>query len=79
MRFLKGRKPGDSLYEIQKEAKEQNKAARKGRKAGSNRRDRRGRQISVLYLLPSIIGVLLFFVLPFLIVVYYSVIDKSIN
>lgn len=79
MRFLKGRKPKESLYELQNEATEQNKAARKGRKTGSNRRDRRGRQISVLYLLPSIIGVLLFFVLPFMIVFYYSVIDNPIS
>ena len=33
----------------------------------------------MLYLLPSVIGVLLFFVLPFLIVVYYSVVDNPIN
>lgn len=79
MRLLKGRKPRKSLYELPEEAKELNKAVRKGRKAGSNRRDRRGRQISVLYLLPSVVGVLLFFVLPFLIVIYYSVIDNPIS
>lgn len=79
MQFFKGSKPKESLYELPKEAKQQNKSARKGRKTGSNRRDRRGRQISVLYLLPSIIGVLLFFVLPFLIVIYYSVIDNPIS
>ena len=31
------------------------------------------------FLLPSILGVLLFFVLPFFIVIYYSVIDNPIN
>lgn len=51
----------------------------KSGKSGSNRRTRRGKLISVLYLLPSVIGVLLFFVLPFLIVVYYSVVDNPIN
>ncbi len=55
------------------------KPAGKSRKTNSNRRDRRGKQISVLYLLPSVIGVLLFFVLPFFIVIYYSVIDDPIN
>lgn len=55
------------------------KPAGKSRKINSNRRDRRGKQISVLYLLPSVIGVLLFFVLPFFIVIYYSVIDDPIN
>ncbi len=79
MRFLKGKKPQKSLYELQEEATEQNKTLKKSRRAGSNRRDRRGKRISVLYLLPSILGVLLFFVLPFLIVIYYSVIDNPIN
>lgn len=51
----------------------------KSGKSGGNRRTRRGKRISVLYLLPSVIGVLLFFVLPFLIVVYYSVVDNPIN
>lgn len=51
----------------------------KSGKSSSNRRTRRGKRISVLYLLPSVIGVLLFFVLPFLIVVYYSVVDNPIN
>lgn len=80
MRFLKGResKPGRK-YKAFEAGKEQAKPARKGRKAGSNRRDRRGKRISVLYLLPSIIGVLLFFVLPFFIVFYYSVIDNPIS
>ncbi len=34
---------------------------------------------SALYLLPSIIGVALFFVLPFLVVIYYSLIDNPIS
>lgn len=55
------------------------KRKQKSGKSGSNRRTRRGKRISVLYLFPSVIGVLLFFVLPFLIVVYYSVVDNPIN
>ena len=51
----------------------------KSGKSGGNQRTRRGKRISVLYLLPSVIGVLLFFLLPFLIVVYYSVVDNPIN
>ena len=51
----------------------------KSSKAGSSRRACRGKRISVLYLLPSVLGVLLFFVLPFLIVIYYSVVDNPIN
>ncbi len=40
---------------------------------------RRVKNISAIYLLPSVIGVALFFVLPFLVVIYYSVIDNPIS
>ena len=49
------------------------------RKNGSNRRDKKGKLMSFGYLLPSLGGVLLFFVLPFLIVIYYSMVDNPIN
>ncbi len=52
---------------------------KKRKKSGSNRRTRRGKLISTGYLLPSAAGVLLFFVLPFLIVIYYSVVDNPIS
>ena len=39
---------------------------------------KRVKNISGLYLLPSIIGVALFFVLPFLVIIYYSLIDNPI-
>lgn len=50
-------------------------------KAGKNRnrRERRGKRIANICLFPSLVGVLLFFVLPFFIVIYYSVIDNPIN
>ena len=44
-----------------------------------SRSRRRDRWISTSFLLPSVLGVLLFFVLPFFIVIYYSVIDNPIN
>lgn len=44
-----------------------------------NQRQRKGKLISVGYLLPSVIGVLIFFVLPFFIVMYYSVVDNPIS
>lgn len=37
------------------------------------------RRVSGLFLAPSLIGVLLFFVLPFLVVIYYSFVDNSIS
>ena len=39
---------------------------------------KRIKKISALYLLPSVIGVALFFVLPFLVIIYYSLIDNPI-
>lgn len=50
-------------------------------KAGKNRnhRERKGKRIANICLFPSLVGVLLFFVLPFFIVFYYSVIDNPIN
>ena len=48
------------------------------RKYGSARLRRwRGRAVSWLYLAPSLIGVGLFFVLPFGVVIYYSMITAS--
>lgn len=48
-------------------------------KAHKNQKHRKGKLISVGYLLPSVIGVLIFFVLPFFIVTYYSVVDNPIS
>ncbi len=44
-----------------------------------NKRMQRGKLISWGYLFPSLAGVLLFFVLPFLVVIYYSMVDNPIN
>lgn len=52
---------------------------KKSKKTGSNRRTRKGKLISAGYLFPSAASVLLFFVLPFLIVVYYSLVDNPIS
>lgn len=59
------------------EAKAERKAARK---LGSARLRRwRGRAVSWLYLIPSLIGVGLFFVLPFGVVIYYSTINNPVQ
>lgn len=79
MRFLKGKKPKGNSPITGAEEKKLNRTVRKSSKAGSNRSNRRGKRISILYLLPSVVGVLLFFVLPFMIVIYYSVIDNPIS
>ena len=40
---------------------------------------KRAKRYSALFLLPSIIGVSIFFAIPFLVVVYYSFIDDPVN
>lgn len=44
-----------------------------------SKRNNRGRKVSWGFLSPSLLGVLLFFVLPFCVVMYYSVVDNPIN
>ena len=47
-------------------------------KRDKNKR-KRGRKISSIFLAPSILGVLVFFVLPFFVVIFYSFLDILIN
>lgn len=42
-------------------------------------RETKGKRISLIYLLPSLGGVVLFFVAPFFVVFYYSLVDNPIN
>ncbi len=42
-------------------------------------RERKGRRIAILCLFPSVSGVLLFFIAPFLVVFFYSMVDNPIN
>ena len=41
--------------------------------------EKRGKKISVLFLSPSLLGVLTFFVVPFFVVIYYSFVDNPIS
>lgn len=43
------------------------------------KRSRKDRKNAVLFLAPSLLGVLLFFVIPFFVVIYYSLIDNPIS
>lgn len=43
------------------------------------KRSRKDKKNAVLYLAPSLLGVLLFFVIPFFVVIYYSLVDNPIN
>ena len=43
------------------------------------KRDARGRKVSSVFLSPSVLGVLVFFVIPFFVVFFYSVVDNPIS
>lgn len=44
-----------------------------------SKHERRARYVSMFYLSPSIIGVLVFFVIPFLVVIYYSLVNNPVQ
>lgn len=44
-----------------------------------NQKKKRHRRVSGLFLAPSLLGVLTFFVLPFLVVIFYSLVDNPIS
>ncbi|MBR5799664.1 MAG: sugar ABC transporter permease [Lachnospiraceae bacterium] len=75
------------MRSLKKDVAEKIKNADKPVKASAKKRTeskmtaskRRGTGISWLYLSPSLAGVLLFFVLPFFVVVFYSLVDNPIN
>lgn len=48
-------------------------------KVRTDKNERRIRNTSRLFLLPSVLGVLLFFVVPFAVVIYYSMVDNPIS
>ncbi len=47
--------------------------------AGSGRHEKRARRASALFLTPSVLGVLAFFIVPFIVVIVYSLVDNPIN
>ena len=77
------RKPegfGDQMKQFrEKISREQKKQMRVLRRQYRKNRPLKEKIGSVLYLAPSLLGVLLFFVLPFFVVIYYSVVDNPIT
>lgn len=55
------------------------KLFQKKEKVNKQKKKQRKDRVSGLFLAPSLIGVLLFFVLPFLVVIFYSFVDNSIS
>ena len=49
------------------------------KKLKMSKTERRERTISNLFLMPSLVGVLLFFILPFAVITYYALVDNPIN
>ncbi len=79
MYFPGSRKKKESPLFLKKKGDKPAAAFKKGKKPGSDRRERRGKLVSAGFLFPSAAGVLLFFVLPFFIVIYYSVVDNPVS
>lgn len=59
--------------------KADNNTEKSGIRNRQKRRDTRRKRISVLYLSPSVLGVAVFFILPFLVIIYYSMIDNPVS
>lgn len=51
----------------------------KKEKNNLHKKDDRGKRLSAGFMAPSVLGVLMFFVIPFIVVIYYSVVDDPIN
>ena len=58
-------------------AEPETKPKKKKFRIGVSRRERRERFLTSFYMLPSVAGVLTFFILPFFVVIYYSLIDDT--
>ncbi len=56
-----------------------NLSEKKRKTTKANARDGKGKAVSWAFLFPSLFGVLVFFVLPFFVVIYYSVVDNPIS
>jgi len=58
---------------------EQITVGKKKQKVKAGRRLKKQKRNSMLFLTPSVLGVALFFVIPFIVVVYYSMVDNPIS
>ena len=80
MKKLKKTEKADKKLKSVKTAKKVDKdLIRQIKKNRNKKRIWRERAGSALYLAPSLIGVLLFFILPPFVVIFYCVIDNTIN
>lgn len=65
--------------ELSRKRKFQQKFHKAVKMSRVNVRDAKGKRTAWLFLSPSLLGVLLFFILPFLVVIYYSMVDNPIS
>lgn len=59
--------------------RKERRRAKKDRTPGEKRRERRELAVSLAFMSPSLIGLLIFFVLPLLVVVYYAFVNNPIQ
>ena len=50
-----------------------------GQESKKGRHEKRKKRASAIFLTPSILGVLMFFIIPFIVVIVYSMVDNPIN
>ena len=65
--------------EFSEKGKLQQKFHKAVKRSRVDARDAKGKRTAWLFLSPSLLGVLLFFILPFLVVIYYSMVDNPIS
>lgn len=74
-----GRKHKEGRRRARAQGDVEHKAPRLKHHIRATRRERKIRISSGVYLAPSFLGVMVFFILPFLVVIYYSLVDNPIS
>ena len=67
------------IMSIKKKSREPKLPKEKKRAPARRRRSKLGQHTMAPFLAPSIIGVTLFFLLPFLVVIFYSFVDNPVT
>ena len=78
-RFLRDRFPKDRFLKKEKGSEAGEPPGSSHSRPNRSVKERRERRVSWIFLSPSLVGVCLFFVLPFIVVIYYSMIDNPIR
>ncbi|MEE1162978.1 MAG: hypothetical protein UHU21_04715, partial [Lachnospiraceae bacterium] len=78
-KVLKGSSIRDKILKRESPDKSSEPKNSSGKGTDLSIKERRERRVSWMFLMPSLIGVGVFFVVPFMVVIYYSMIDNPIR